>query len=174
MKISKFARRAITACVAAFTLAGCGGGGSPLAFSPFEQRATQLHLNAQSPVAVRPDFERSWIARGAKAQNLLYVSIEGFNDVYVYSYLPAPPKLVGKLTGFKDPLGECADKKGDVYIVNAKASNIREYAHGGTKPIAIISDKGSDPVGCSLDPTTGNLAVSNSSARGRRRRCFDL
>ncbi len=106
------------------------------------------------------------MARDATTQNLLYVSIEGFNDVYVYSYLPAQVKLVGKLTGFKKPLGECVDKKGDVYIVNAKAYNIREYAHGGAKPIATLSDQGSDPIGCSVDATTGNLAVSNSSADG--------
>ncbi|HYL26727.1 MAG TPA: hypothetical protein VEW74_02770, partial [Candidatus Nitrosotalea sp.] len=48
--------------------------------------------------------------------------------------------------------------------------NVLEYAHGGTSPIATLDDSGYFPVGCSVDPVTGNLAVSNfptsSSAHG--------
>lgn len=50
------------------------------------------------------------MSRDAQSQNLLYVSIQGFNDVYVYSYLSSAIELVGKLTGFSDPSGLCVDK----------------------------------------------------------------
>jgi hypothetical protein len=37
---------------------------------------------------------------------------------------------------------------------------VYEYAHGGTAPIATLSDPGLAK-GCAIDPVTGNLAVSN-------------
>jgi hypothetical protein len=101
--------------------------------------------------------------RKAMKGDLLYLS-DGGGYVYVYSY----PKgeLVGTLTGLNLPQGECVDKAGDVFITNTNLSQILEYAHGGTEPIATLSDPGEYPVGCAIDPTTGNLAVTNLSAYG--------
>lgn len=109
--------------------------------------------------AVRSDGGRSWMAPDATSNDLLYVSDEDTNDVYVYSYPQL--KREGTLTGFDAPFGECADKRGNVFIANDDASQILEYAHGGTSPIATLSDPGYYPRGCSVDPTTGNLAVVN-------------
>jgi hypothetical protein len=39
---------------------------------------------------------------------------------------------------------------------------IDEYAHGGKHTIAKIDDPGYNARGCSVDPTTGNLAVTNA------------
>jgi hypothetical protein len=60
------------------------------------------------------------------------------------------------------PYGECIDNSGDVFITNFNGSNILEYRHGSVTPKEIISDSGEHPAGCSVDPTTGNLAVNNS------------
>jgi hypothetical protein len=100
----------------------------------------------------------------AKTSGLLYVSDTVTSDVYVFSY----PKGVRAqtLTGFTDPAGECVDASGDVFVTNTGASNVVEYAHGGTTPIATLKDAGYFPIGCSIDPTTGNLAVSNFSTTG--------
>jgi DNA-binding beta-propeller fold protein YncE len=100
-------------------------------------------------------------APAARSSDLLYVSDTETSDVYVFSY----PKgaLVQTLTGFVDPAGECVDKSGDVFIANTGGSNVLEYAHGGTSAIATLKDPGYFPVGCSIDPTTGNLAVTNFS-----------
>jgi len=108
-----------------------------------------------------PDSGRSWMAPGAETQDLLYISDEGTNDVYVYSWPQL--KLVGTLTGFSYPQGECVDTKGDVFVVNGRAqSQVVEFLHGGTKPIATLSDNYSNhPSGCAVDPTTENLAVTN-------------
>ena len=95
----------------------------------------------------------------AKNGSLLYVTDAGTNSVVVYSY----PKLeiVGTLTGFTNPQGDCVDRANNVWIVNTEASEIMEYAHGGTAPIATLTDPNQYPVGCAFDPTSGDLAVSN-------------
>jgi len=126
-------------CVAAALLTSCSGAQPSAAPLP------------PAIGAVRPD------AHGA----LLYVSDTETGDVYVFSY----PKgvLQQTLTGFTDPAGECVDGNGDVFIANTGGSDVVEYAHGGSAPIATLKDKGYFPVGCSIDPTTGNLAVTNDS-----------
>ncbi|HVR47993.1 MAG TPA: hypothetical protein VMT95_15290 [Candidatus Binatia bacterium] len=112
--------------------------------------------------AAHVDHRPSWMARDAKKkrQHLLYVSDDGTNDVYVYSYPQGA--LQGTLTGFSFPEGECVDKKGDIFVANNEAQTILEYAHGGATPIATLSDAGYFPVGCSVDTVTGNLAVANT------------
>ncbi len=95
----------------------------------------------------------------AKSHDLMYASSLGTDDVYVYTYPKG--KLVGTLTGFGGPQGMCVDAKGDVFIVDNANSDIVEYAHGGKKPIATLSDAGYYPWDCSVDATTGNLAVAN-------------
>lgn len=105
---------------------------------------------------------RSWMSAGATHDDLLYVS-DGYAEVYVYSYPSG--RLAGELTGFvAPPLGECVDGAGDVFIVTApsgyQTSVVYEYAHGGSEPIATLSDEAPGE-GCSVDPSTGNLAVAN-------------
>ncbi|HTA53388.1 MAG TPA: hypothetical protein VK755_01500, partial [Candidatus Acidoferrales bacterium] len=105
---------------------------------------------------------REMTARGdAASQALLYVSDTITGDVYVFSYPKA--KLMQTLTGFTDPAGECVDKNGDVFVANTGQKNIIEYAHGGSSPKATLKDPGYFPVGCAVDPKTGNLAVTNVS-----------
>ncbi len=128
---------------ASFLLAGCSAGPGPTG------KGGWIAPSAK---------DRSWIAPDAK-KALLYVSSALTDDVYVYSY--RDQKLVGTLTGFKLPYGLCADAAGDVWIVDDGAQQIVEYKHGGTSPIATLGDPGEYPEGCSVDPTTGDLAVTN-------------
>lgn len=99
---------------------------------------------------------RSWMSPAAKKSDLLYLDDET-GDAYVYSY----PKgqLMGTLTGLGEPQGECVDKKGDVFFTTFASQEIIEYAHGGTSPINTLSNPGQYMEGCSVDKTTGNLAV---------------
>ncbi|MBV9333448.1 MAG: hypothetical protein JO146_05530 [Candidatus Eremiobacteraeota bacterium] len=60
-----------------------------------------------------------------------------------------------------EPEGLCADHSGHVYVT-VQSGSIVEYAHGGTTPIKTLLDK-YYPLACSVDPTTGNLAVANES-----------
>lgn len=123
----------------------------------------QSAFGARTPRAnARADQHRSWVAPGSVSQDLLYVSDEGTNDVYIYSWPQG--KLVGTLTGISYPQGECVDKAGNIFVtsigVNLR-SHIYEYAHGGTKRVAKLNDLDVYPHGCAVDPTTGNLAVTN-------------
>jgi hypothetical protein len=91
----------------------------------------------------------------AKNEDLLYASdvgdLSNIGQVIVFSYPDG--KVVGILGGFDQPDGECVDTSGDVWI--ADAGGLYEYAHGGTQPIATLKDH---VQGCSVDPSTGNLA----------------
>ncbi len=142
--------RALGFWIFSVLLASCGGAQSPIA------GPGGVNLNASSVGGGRA---HSWMDPQARTTSLLYVSSVLTGDVYVYSY--SSQKLLGTLTGFTQPYGLCADKSANVWIVNDGASQILEYAHGGTSPIATLTDTGEYPEGCSVDPTTGNLAVTN-------------
>jgi DNA-binding beta-propeller fold protein YncE len=96
----------------------------------------------------------------ARDSDLLYISDIGTDDVYAFSYPRG--KLVGTLTGFQEPVGLCVGKGGKIWVADAKAGEIFEYAHAGTAPIATLNDNGEEPFGCAIDPASGNLAVSNA------------
>ncbi len=97
------------------------------------------------------------MARNAQAKSLLYVSDS--SKVTVYSYPQGV--LVGTLRGFYLATGECVDARGDVFIVNSGTAKIFKYAHGGTKRLATLQSPTRDPVGCAVDTTTGDLAVTS-------------
>jgi hypothetical protein len=92
---------------------------------------------------------------------LLYSSDALTNEVYVYAVNGKNDTPLGELTGFDEPYGMCADKSGNVYITNMQGNDILEYAHGGTTAIKTLSDSYGNPGGCSVNPKTGDLAVTN-------------
>lgn len=147
----------LTASIA--TLAGCINSARLVPFTSLQQS-----FAASTPLsAVHSDRGASWMDPRAKKGGLLYISDAGTNDVVVYRY-PSNTEA-GVLTGFDEPQGECVDKAGNVWIANSLASNVLEYAHGGTTPIATLADRGQYPVGCAVDEKSGTLAVSNVVTR---------
>jgi hypothetical protein len=152
MRISGFGRCALTASSAIAILAGCGGSQPAISASG--------GMPQTPAIGVRADRGPSWMLAEATKHELLYVSNWNSSKVTVYTYPEG--HLVGKLTGFAQPYGECTDNSGNVFITNFNGSNIFEYRHGSVTPKAVISDSGEHPAGCSVDPTTGNLAVNNS------------
>jgi hypothetical protein len=148
MKSFRFSRYAFSGGVAVVLLAGCGGPQPPIGAPGAMPQASILAMHAERST--------SWMKRGTSSSgNLLYVSNE--NVVAVFA-LPAG-ELVGTLSGFSTPVGLCSDKDGNVFVVDEGSATIVEYAHGGTNPIATLSDSGNGPDGCYVDPTTRNLAV---------------
>jgi DNA-binding beta-propeller fold protein YncE len=109
-----------------------------------------------------PDATAAAPAPAVAKGTLLYVSDVKTNDVYVYSYPEG--RLVQTLTGFDKPQGLCADGSGDVFIANSNGHDVLEYAHGGKAPVATFFDPPHSPEGCAVDPTTGNLAVTDADA----------
>jgi DNA-binding beta-propeller fold protein YncE len=129
----------VLAMLVAAELSGCGG----------------LPLGAESGA---PQFGPQ-LSAAAKNPNLVYVSDAEARTVSVFSW---PGKLLGTLTGFMQPVGLCSDANGNVYVVDSLASDIVEYAHNGAVPIKTLKDPRQRPLGCAVDPMTGNLAVTNS------------
>src|SRR5580700_6830429 len=144
------ALRFLRAAVVASVLAGCVG--SPLSGPTPESLPRVVGGSALSAPA------RSWMSGATENGDLLYVS-DTNGKVDVYSY-PAG-KLVGTLVGFKGPAGLCSDRAGNVYVVDTPAVAVLKYAHGGKKPIEVLHVYGYYPQGCSVDATTGDLAVAN-------------
>jgi hypothetical protein len=105
---------------------------------------------------------QSWIAPGAISQNLLYIGDASSGGVLVYTYLPNP-RFLGILTVPSQPGGECVDAAQNVFVTDeGPGSRVTyEYAHGGRSPIAILGDPNGTPSSCSIDPTTGDLAVTS-------------
>lgn len=96
--------------------------------------------------------------------SLLYVTDAEDGDVYVLA-LPSG-HLALKLTGFDQPLGDCTDKAGDVFIADSQGGNVREFKHGAKQPFNVLNDSGYYPLGCSIDPVRGDLAVTNIIGNG--------
>lgn len=120
--------------VAAF-LAGCDG--APVVGSG------SLPMSATAATQAHPK---------AKSGDLIY-GVGGCGGTCVISYPGG--KLVGSLSG--GGTGACSDAAGHVFITNNTI--VTEYAHGGRKPINTLSLPGGSAGGCSVDPTTQNLAV---------------
>jgi hypothetical protein len=170
-ELTRFASGALAAAL----LAGCSAAGSPSSGGTMpgaQQRpaadaarlAHILSLTTASRIvpAYHPNHRKSWMLPGAlRRQYLLYVSDLGTGTVDVFNYRVRAGRMFGQLTGFAFPYGQCIDRSGNVYIVDAGTDTIYEFAHGGTSPIATASDSYGSPNGCSVDRTTGNVAVSN-------------
>ncbi len=138
-------------------LVGCASGSQPN-LAPAGPLARLLGPYAAN--AVRDDRGHSWFAHAAVSENLLYVSDPQGRRVIIYSFPYA--KVVGVLRGLDSPAGECVDKAQNVWITDTYSSELVEYAHAGTKPIAKLADTNQYPIDCSIDTLTGNLAVANT------------
>jgi hypothetical protein len=149
MKSLDVSHRAIICCATVAMLAGCGGSQRPIgARGAMPQTFT---------LATHSDRGKSWMLPEAKKQPLIYITATGSPLVSVFTFAG---RLVGQLN-IGSPQGECADKAGDVWIANTGASEMVEYPHGGKKPISTLEDPGQQPAGCSVNNTTGDLAVAN-------------
>lgn len=152
MKVRHLSRYSLSVGATAALLAGCGGAqpsiGTPGAMP--QSRASMMRASGSG----------SWMLPAAKREALVYVSNPGSStvpsSVYVYSY-PAG-KIAGILTGFGSADDECVDKRGNVFIADTGSGDVEEYAHGGSEPInSFTLDL---PYACAVDPTTGDLAVT--------------
>lgn len=156
-----------SAAVLPILLAACGGANATTPASPFgavelDRQTTSV---ARGTAPAHPDTRKTWIS-GELAKTkapVLFVSDSGSADVYIYS-LPAL-KLVGTITGFSQPQGECSDSKGNVWVTDTNAQTIYELDHHGRLENE-LSDTTGYPVGCAIDPSSGTLAVTNLFGTG--------
>ncbi|MGB8907775.1 MAG: hypothetical protein WCC84_03395 [Candidatus Cybelea sp.] len=174
MKTSRLAAYALGVLAAAALIAGCSGGTQSSALSPtsmtnaahsganplHERSALGAFVSVKQPGQAHPDHHKSWISPEARKRHvrLLFVSDSGTDDVYIYSL----PKVTlrGTLTGFSEPQGMCSDGAGNVYVANTGTDQIYKLSRTGSI-VATYTDPDGYPVGCAVDPATGNLAASD-------------
>jgi hypothetical protein len=141
MRRLSFNRFTLSVFAAVVLLAGCGGSQPPIG----GPRATPSVVGAR--------------AQTSSGSELLYVVTGGPIEIYSYpgGSLLSKFYLQENILG----LGACSDSAGNVFVL-ATDGYIFEYVHGGTTPTQTLYDNGY-PTWCSVDPTTGNLAVLNSN-----------
>jgi hypothetical protein len=148
----------LAVCVGALLLGGCGGPAAQNALpAPAQQNVAR---SAPRPDGAHRETNGSWMSPEAKHEDLIYVTNTYNDSVGVYAYRSR--KLVGTLANIKEPYGTCADASGNVWIVSSEKNQIFEFPHAVIKPIKVLSVyEDADLYDCSVDPTTGNLAVTN-------------
>ncbi len=125
---------------------------------------TIIACNSQPPSLSLINPDNSVDAKRSFSDKLLYASDNERAQVLVFSYPSG--SLMQTLTGFAyPPYFICSDDTGDVFVPTTDYSSpgyIYEFAHGGTQPVETLNDPGpGHALSCSVDPTTGNLAIAN-------------
>jgi hypothetical protein len=175
MRISRSATYAVSVTAALALLAGCSGGGlqSSSSFAPASGQSAaagghglgQMGHHHQSVFTsvrtpkVHSDHHKSWVSPDVKrAPRLLFVSDDSYNDVFIFT-MPAM-QLKGTLTGFSEPQGMCSDKQGNIWVTNTGTSQGLKYSRTGNL-LATVSDPYGYPVGCAVNPSNGDLALTD-------------
>ncbi|MFY9883307.1 MAG: hypothetical protein WBW89_12280 [Candidatus Cybelea sp.] len=139
MRIVALCCYAFSISAAAGLLAGCGAVQTP-ASAPDTLPQQRVHTASSS------------------SGDLLYIG--GDDEVSIVTYPQG--KYIDHFDLQDTPASMCSDKHGNVFV-GVPNTGILEYAHGGDSPIATLSVTGY-PSACSVDPTTGNLAVASGDA----------
>ena len=116
------------------------------------------HDSSAQP-AVSQRHKEAWISPDIRRiKSLLFVSDPGANAIDIFA-LPTL-RLKGQVTGFDFPEGECSDQSGNIWVTDEFVQQIIELSRLG-EVIRTLSDPAGYPVSCSVDRTSGNLAVTN-------------
>jgi hypothetical protein len=145
-------RYTLAAIVIVAVLAGCGGSESSI--------GARDRIQQTSAMAIHTERGRSWMRPRDSTGDLLYAFSRSGN-IYILTYPGGDPIAEIHISN-STIFGICSNSDGDVFVVaeGATTTTIYEYAHGGTDPIATFDDPGGG-IACSVDPTSGNLAVLN-------------
>jgi hypothetical protein len=147
MDASRLSRHTLSAIALLVVITGCGGSqppiGAPSAIAQSRGAAAQIEPG------MLPEAKN----------DLMYVSEAtsgGHGTVYVFSYPDG--RSVGSLIGIVGIADDvCSDPSGHVFVTEY-SNVIQEYARGRKLPIATLEAPG-EPEECSVDSTSGNLAV---------------
>lgn len=115
--------------------------------------------NAAMPQSVEAQ-NRAHRASGSSGDLIYAVDIT--DKLYIFSY----PEFALVATVQQQGFGVCSDTLGNVWVGDSQNNRVLEYAHGGTMPIETLNDPNQLPANCSVDPSSGNLAVVNRAFNG--------
>jgi hypothetical protein len=121
-------------------------------------------MQSAQPTLQQNARQGTWVAPETKSAPLLLFETDvNLGDVYIFT-LPGL-KLEGTITGFSDPLTECSDASGNVYVVDAGDEVVDEFSHAG-KQIATYQVASDNPTACAVNPQNGDLAVTSNTKSG--------
>lgn len=179
MKISSPTLCGLLLTAAGALMAGCSnaassvGASSGLTPNGFQLPPT-VSINGMLITAAHPNFGvRNHLFPMAPDKNnkkkTLYQYAANFGgsaeSLLVFDY-PTSDKVIEKLGGISEIQGECANVlfgagKKTFWATASGTDQIAEFKVGGSKPIKMLSTPSGDvPVGCGMDPATGNLAAT--------------
>src|ERR1700729_1330018 len=170
-------RQAFGASVALALLVGCSTGTSQLNPAPLGQAAGAQAGGQQTLSAGRTDNSllppgvtrmvrapittRSFMDPNALGKKLIFVSDAPDGVVNIYPQTGKTPKMVGQITGLKQPQGLTTDAQGNLYVANTNDSNVLVYAPPYTgSPALTLNDAGEFPGDVAVS-TAGVVAVTN-------------
>lgn len=162
----RFAPHAVIALSVVF-LAGCSGAATESSTRagsavPLVSRADSLSklfalTNPQHQIPVlKGRVGHSWMRYVPSGTTLVYASDPPSQAVDVFEY--SSGTLVGQASGFSDPIGECSDKSGNVYVADFD-TGVTSEIRAGTTAITNTFTTGGAPIGCSVSKK-GDLAVT--------------
>jgi hypothetical protein len=149
MRTLAILRSALSGGAFAVVLTGCAGSPPPIiAPGPMSHRVHTSWFDAAKAKKVKGGY--------------LYVSDLATDVVYLYGYDSKTMTLtpMGGEGGFEAPYGSCSDANGNVYVTDFLALTITEFAFGTLNETRTLSEHAGEPEGCSVDPTSGDLAVA--------------
>lgn len=129
--------------VAAALLTGCAFPSSPT------PGALANSVRPQAVMAHQPTSSQ---------QTLIYTRAYNDSSGVIFTY-PGGSQQTYAINPATYPQGLCSDSKGNVFLVGG-SGEVEEYAFGATSPTAAVSiGQGITDAGCTVDDTTGNLAM---------------
>jgi hypothetical protein len=108
---------------------------------------------------VHPDRGKSGFSPDVKRAPRLFFVSDARADA-VDAFTMPDLNFKGKITGLKQPQGECSDTHGNIYVANTRGFQVLEYSRSGNY-LNTYPDKYGYPVGCAVNPLNGDLAVTN-------------
>lgn len=132
-------------------MTGCGG-------SEVSSFGAQPHLGLRSDFApVSPD----------KRKKMFYEYESTFSNGGLLEFdYPKSDSSIGSISGVSEPNGECTNVlfgagEKTFWVTASGAGEVEEFKVGGSSPIKTLSAPSGDvPVGCAMDPATGDLAAT--------------
>jgi hypothetical protein len=149
-------RSMIAALAAGAILAGCGQASAPTQGDVLAAVLKATQLNKPQTLVGHT------LPRGTR-HDLVYVA--GGGTLYAYAFPNIQKSPVATISVIAR--GLCSDADGYLWASVQDPPEMLKYRHGGTKQTAQLTKGLSKPSGCSVDPTSGDLAVVNEATSSK-------
>jgi hypothetical protein len=170
MKLLSLVKYALGLTTIGAMLTACSNGGgtvlgaNPAGVSNALHVGRALSVNGILITAAHPNLTAQ--ARPAKKHHKKkadqYISDFSSGDVVEFDY-PKSDSSIGTISNVSSAQGQCTNVlygsgKSTFWVTASGSDAFEEFKVGGTTPIATLTTTAGEPVGCAIDPKTGNLA----------------